>query len=127
MRYDGALESGQEPLEAARQRPKKKSKKKPRPRFEHPLCPDAATFEIYLEGLLSQFESHDLKTAVTFELLPAWLDFLASLGLLDPELQQRTLTAIYPLKELVIEALDLSHEDPAIEENIERAWKALEV
>jgi len=122
LRYEGLLEAEQMGLEVVAQRPKKKSKKKSRPQLEHPLCPDASTFEIFLDGLLESFEAHDLKAATTFELLPAWLDFLNSVGLLETKQKERALTAIYPLREQVIEALGMSFEDPAIEENIEKAW-----
>lgn len=127
LRYERLLEAEQTGLEGVAQRPKKKSKKKSRPQLEHPLCPDASTFEIFLDGLLESFEAHDLKAATTFELLPAWLDFLNSVGLLEMKQKERALTAIYPLKEHVIEALGMSFEDPAIEENIEKAWGAVNV
>ena len=121
------MEAEQTGVEGVAQRPKKKSKKKSRPQLEHPLCPDASTFEIFLDGLLESFEAHDLKAATTFELLPAWLDFLNSVGLLETKQKERALTAIYPLREQVIEALGMSFEDPAIEENIEKAWGAVKV
>ena len=127
LRDEGVLETGQMGLEAAAKRPQKKSKKKSRPQLEHPLCPNASTFEVFLGGLLESFEPHDLKAATTFELLPAWLDFLNSVGLLETEQKARALTAIYPLREHVIEALSVSFEDPAIEENIEKAWGAVNV
>jgi hypothetical protein len=124
QRSRGKLEGRERSVEAFMPRRKKKSKAKPRSRVEHPLCPDLATLDRFMGRLLHSFNPQYYKAAITLELMPAWLNFLTSRGLLDEDLEREVLNSILPLKQSVINVLGDWLEDPTIGANIKLAWEA---
>lgn len=92
-RHAGLLEprpSVMEELTRPRSRPE------PKPVFRppaHVLCPDRTTFDAYLADLLAITNSRVFFAAATLALLPVWLRFLESRGLLDAKTAGATLRA----------------------------------
>lgn len=64
---------------------------------EHVLCPDARTLDPFLGGLSGLFEPSYYRIAATLAVIPAWLRFLQSRGLIDADRQQQSLAEIQPL------------------------------
>ena len=100
---------------------KQKPKKQPIPK--HPLCPDAATLDIFLGGLLDFMNPQYYKLAATIELIPAWLKFLEARQLIDRTLHNETVQSIQAnLIETILDVYDHSVSDPFLRRNLERIW-----
>lgn len=87
---------------------KKRPPKAPKP--EHPLCPEKVTLDVHLGGLMDMFNGLFHRTAATFELIPAWLRFLQTRGLIDEDRRKRTIEQIMPLRNNLLKIWESSGE-----------------
>jgi hypothetical protein len=81
---------------------------------EHILCPDRETFKRYLERLLVAGNPQPYRAAALFELMPAWLRYLAQNELLDAQQQQRSLREVEALRDSMIEIWSNYTADPVL-------------
>lgn len=88
-RFEGEL--GVAPSPKRRPRGKEAAPAAPAPSV---LCPDAATLETFLRTLMGFLLGEPWRAAATFELMPAWLRFLESRGLIDSEQRQQTVQVL---------------------------------
>ncbi|MGH9838907.1 MAG: hypothetical protein ACREEM_08995 [Blastocatellia bacterium] len=88
--------------------------------FGHLLCPDRKRFDHYLAKMLGMFNYQPYKAAAAMELVPAWMRFLQTQGLVDAELRKRTLDDLKPLAGELRKIFDNIHSDPTPGEAIRR-------
>jgi hypothetical protein len=100
---------------------RRKSRRRP-PRPEHLLCPDRGTLDRFLVNLLNLFSWQTYKAAAIFELLPAWLRFLESRGLIDPQQHAKTLHELDGMAADMVKVLSNYPSDPALRLAAER-WR----
>lgn len=112
VRQAGTLEEFQTLYHLTRKGKRRRRKAGQRPP-RHVLCPDRETLAFVFQRQLLPLERYH-EAAAFFELVPAWLRFLAGRGLLDTELQQRTLTELAGLQESLIDCFDDCYEYPAL-------------
>lgn len=124
-RFNGDLEPKKSPLETGMHPRRRKPKKKPRRRVDHLFCPDRVTLDHFLGKLLGFLNPQRYKVAATFELMPAWLSFLESRGLVDEDRRASTISEIYPLKKTLIQVFEEYSEDSTLEQNIQAAWQVI--
>jgi hypothetical protein len=121
-RHAGELEPRDSPFERMVRPKGRKTPSVVRRPQAHPLCPDRATFDSFLAGMLNIISPQHYYAAATLELTPAWLRFLEAHGLLTAE--QRA-TALDELRGLVAEAAPIWKQrtgDPSVGRNIQLAW-----
>jgi hypothetical protein len=102
-------------------RPKQKFPKPPRP--AHPLCPDCATLDVFLGGLVGYLNGLFHAAAAVFQAVPAWLRFLESRRLIDGDLRQKTANELLPLH-LTLSRIWQTYEDDPTLDRQEQAWPA---
>jgi hypothetical protein len=120
QRLDGELEPGENLWESG----KRSGKRTPRivvRDFSQLLCPDSATLDRFLGGYLGFLNFQTYPAAATMEMVPAWLRFLKTRGLIDAEQQNRALQALIGLKNQLIKLWGESKDDPALEEGL-KSW-----
>src|SRR5262249_1629197 len=84
-RHAGELEPSESPFDFGR-RPKVQKPPRPAPPAPpHPLCPDRATLDHFIGGMLGFISPQYYDAAATLELVPAWLRFLERHELLTAE------------------------------------------
>lgn len=88
------------------------------PEQRHPLCPDGDTLARLFEKLLHAAQPQPYRTAVCFELLPGWLRFLLSRGLIDGDQQHQTLQEVGALRDDLQQTWRAYVEDPALAANV---------
>jgi hypothetical protein len=121
-RAEGGLEEEPSLFEKMMQ-PELKDKEKPPPSFHHILCPDKKTLERFLGSRLSFFSFRIFRVAIFFESIPAWLRFLESKGLIEHEMQRKTVSSIYELYGDIRNIFEREGEDKqCLIENIEKAY-----
>lgn len=81
----------------------------------HPLCPDCATLDIYLGDRLHIFAAQPYRAAALFEMIPLWLRFLETHGLLDPAQREVELSEMRELAPDLLTVLDKFSSDPALQ------------
>jgi len=118
-RHEGELEPRQSMFDAV-MNPQKKPKPKPR-QPDHPLCPDRDTFDRYLSSMLSLMAMRVYDVAATFELMPAWMRFLESRGLIDSSQRASTLADIGGLQSTLLKLWTSDRDYVALAENV-RTW-----
>lgn len=91
---------------------------KPR-KIEHALCPNRVTFEAYVASMLNPLRQAYYQATATLELLPSWLAFLETRGLLEPDHRARVLEQCRPLAESMRNLLR-DHFDPALRRALEQ-------
>ncbi|HSN73569.1 MAG TPA: hypothetical protein VL334_00605 [Anaerolineae bacterium] len=97
-RYDGELKA------ASRSRTGKKNKSKASASQSNSiLLPDYATFDCYLIDLLNPVSPRPHRLAALFEMLPAWLRFLESRGLIDADQHAQSLSELGDLAASLVE------------------------
>jgi hypothetical protein len=94
-------------------RPARRKRKGGRGRASNPLCPDRASLDYYLAGLLGFMNPQPHEAAATLELIPAWLRFLESRGLIDAATRANALRELSGLSSELAELLDKLSADPA--------------
>jgi hypothetical protein len=119
-RHEGDLNPQPSMLERARH-PNRKLPLPPRP--IHPLCLERVTLEVHLSRLVGQFNGLYHTAAALFELVPAWLRFLESRGLIDADLRKKNLEELRPLHADLLKALQNYTDDPTLYRNLQ-AWPA---
>ena len=80
----------------------------------HPLCPDAATLDGFFGGLLRLLRYQIYHVAATFELVPAWLEFLQMRGLVRHAIAGRTLQDLKSLHEPLLKMYGLEKSDTSL-------------
>jgi len=79
-----------------------------------PLCPDHATLDYFLGVLLNMINFQIYKAVATLELMPAWLDFLASRQLIADNAPAPILKPLAPLHASLLQICDRYADDPAL-------------
>ena len=120
-RLAGKLEPKQSVLESMRNPPKKAKQKQKLP--TNFLCPDRDTLDRYLAELLHFMNPLQHQAAATLELIPTWLRFLKTKGLLEPKMQKSTLNELGKLQATLSKLFQSDRSDPAIADNVSR-WTA---
>jgi hypothetical protein len=110
-RHEGDLDPRPSMLERA-MNPKMKLPPPPKP--GHPLCPERVTLEVCLAGLIGFFTPQHHLAAALFEVMPAWLRFLESRRLIDPDRRVKTVEELGPLRDSVLRMWEKYAEDPAL-------------
>jgi hypothetical protein len=100
-----------------------KLKLPPPPPPGHPLCPERVTLEVYLAGLMGMFNNLYHVMAAVFEIMPAWLRFLETCGLIDADRRVMTVKELVPLHTSLLKALEKWGGDPTINRTLQ-AWPA---
>jgi hypothetical protein len=88
---------------------------------DHPLCPDRDTLKRFLTGMLSMLNYQNYDVVATMELLPSWLRFLETRGLIEPTQRESTMSDIGSLHAELLGAFGPSDGDPVLAENF-RKW-----
>lgn len=78
-----------------------------------PLLPDRASVETLLGGYLTVFNANPHKAAAIFELLPAWIRFLAGLGVVTDEGVKTAVSNLHGLDETMRSLWSSYPSDPA--------------
>jgi hypothetical protein len=90
-------------------------------RYEHLLCPDRERLDTFLAENLQILNHQPHKVAAAMELIPAWMRFLETQGLLDAILRKETLENLKPLAGCLLKAFDtLRSSDPTLHEALKR-------
>ena len=101
--------------------PFRSKKQKQRPKATapaHPLCPDRRTLDAYLGGLNLDFSPQNYRIAAMFELVPAWLRFLESHGLIDTDRREQTLGEMSALGHDMRAMFAKYQADPALQQAV---------
>ncbi len=85
------------------------------------LCPDHASLDRYLAGLLGFLSTQYYRAVSLFELIPAWLRFLKSVNLIDASMAEDTLQRLMPLRDSLLTMCQKRFDDPALEQAL-AAW-----
>lgn len=102
---------------------KPQRKPQPKPKVpDHPLCPDRETLDRYFSDLLNFMNPQHYDIAATFELMPAWLRFLESRGLLEPTRREAALAELHLLQPTLLELSEADGTDTTLVENLQR-WR----
>ncbi len=117
-RQAGDLEPRQSMFDAM-MNPQRKPKSKPRVP-EHLLCPDRDTLDCYFAQLLHFLNPQHYDVAATFELMPAWLRFLETRGLIEPHQRETTLAELRDLHATLLRLWEADRTDPTLAENLQR-------
>ena len=88
---------------------------------DHPLCPDRNTLSRFLTGMLTMLNFQNYDVVATMELLPSWLRFLETRGLIEPARRESTIADIGNLHTELLSEFGPSNEDPILAENF-RKW-----
>jgi hypothetical protein len=113
------------PGEATSKRPakgKKGARRQPAVQPSSSLVPRYASLDRHLVGLFGFLSAQPYKAAALTELLPAYLHFLARLGLIHPTEMDAALGSLRPLARQLWTALDNYGADIAAVEAVEAAW-----
>ncbi len=86
----------------------------------HPLCPNPDRLTNHLAELESIFDYQPHKAVALMEMIPVWMRFLQSRGLLDAELRKRTLNDLRQVAGDLHQRLDHILSDPALGKALER-------
>lgn len=119
-RHEGDLDPKPSMLEQA-MHPKKKLPPPPKP--GHLLCPERVTFEVHLAGLVGFMNAMYGTAAALFELVPPWLRFLESRGLIDADRHAKTLEDLRPLRADLLRLVESYRDDPALFQHL-KTWPA---
>jgi hypothetical protein len=116
-RNEGELDPRPSMMELAL-RPNLKLPKPPKP--IHPLCPERVTFEAHLAGLLGFLNFLYYRSAALFEIVPAWLRFLESRGLIDADTRTKVVANLRPLHAELLRIWESFSDDPTLLRNAQR-------
>jgi len=84
----------------------------------HPIYPDAKTLDRYLGELMGFLSFQFYEASALFELLPAWLRFLAKYNLLDESVHEKLLQSLNYLIDPLLQITRKQLRDPLVEENL---------
>ena len=82
------------------------------------LYPTAETLDRYLGELMGFMSFQFYEASALFELLPAWLRFLAKYNFLDVKVHEKLLQSFNYLKDILIQIARQQLTDPLVEENL---------
>jgi hypothetical protein len=117
----GDLEYHESMLDSAlRSAGKKREPIKKYRRYEHLLCPDRERLDTCLAQMLTMLNFQPHNAAALMELIPAWLRFLQTQGVIDAELRRRTLTDLKRVADDLLKPYSEMHSDPALHEALTR-------
>jgi hypothetical protein len=120
-RNAGDLEYRESMLDSAlRSAGRKREPIKKYKRYEHPLCPDRERLDQFLGGKLQLLSYQPHNATAMMELVPAWMRFLQTQGLVDVEFRRRTLGDLKRVADDLLKALSGIHADPTLRKAIER-------
>lgn len=105
-----------------RSKAKKRSRRQPAVWSSSPLVPRCASLDRHLVGLFPFLGPKPYKAAALTELLPAYLRFLARLGLIHPTEMDDALESLHPLAGHLRTALDNYGADIVAVQAVEAAW-----
>jgi len=105
-----------------RSKAKKRSRRQPVVQPSSSLAPRYASLDRHLVGLFGFLSAQPYKAAALTEMLPAYLHFLARLGLIHPTEMDTALGNLRPLVSHLQTALDNYGIGPVAVEAVERAW-----
>jgi hypothetical protein len=117
-RHEGDLDPRPGMLERA-VHPNKKLPPPPKP--IHPLCFERVTLDVHLACLLGFLNAQYHTAAALFEVVPAWLRFLESRGVIDADLRKKNLEELHPLRADLLKGLQNYMEDPTLQRDLQ-AW-----
>jgi hypothetical protein len=120
QRLDGELEPKKSLWESGK-RSRKRTPLNVTRDLSHLLCPDHGTLDRFLAGYLGFLNFQYYPAAATMEMVPAWLRFLKTRGLIDAEQQNRTFEALSDLKNQLIKIFENFKEDPSLREGL-KSW-----
>jgi hypothetical protein len=86
------------------------------------LFPEAHVLENVINSLFGLISGKLYHAAALVELLPAYLHFLARLGLIHPKQTDYALNRLKPQAKQIIQILEAGDSDPIVRENVARAW-----
>jgi hypothetical protein len=122
-RHAGKLEPRESLFDFGRRPKGQKTPRKARHTSPRPLCPDSATLDRFLAGMLNFISPQYYEAAATLELTPAWLRFLEAQALLTPD---HRAVVLEDLRKLVTNAAPIWEQymaDPTVGRNIQLAWQ----
>jgi hypothetical protein len=111
QRHNSELDPRPSMMESALH-PDRKLPKPPPP--IHPLCPERVTFEVCLAQMVGTFNNLFHKAAALFEIVPAWLRFLESRGLIDEQTRTKVVADLLPLQAAIQRLWGTFRDDPAL-------------
>ncbi len=82
--------------------------------YKHLLCPDRERLDRYLAEMFDPVTAQSHNVSAVIELIPAWLRFIESEGLIEAELRERTLRDLAPVTGDLRRKLEASPIDPAL-------------
>lgn len=89
-------------------------------RYEHPLIPDRERLDLFLAGMLDFLNPLHYRVAATFEIVPAWLRFMESRGLIDADERARGIRDLAGMSDDLRPAFE-KFPDPALPLALERS------
>jgi len=121
-RHDGDLDDQRSMFERM-SHPKKKIPAAVDSPDYHILCPDLKTLDCFLAGNLDFMSPQPYKVAALFELIPLWLAFLESRGLLSAERRRQAMEELASLGSDIPPIIERYTDDPAVAEGVMQYWK----
>jgi len=103
-------------------RNKKGKAKRENNRPSHILCPDAETLDIFLTRKINVFSKRVHKVGAILELIPTWLRFLESKGLLDYDQKEDTFAELISIQATWLKILTKLSHDQALLSGVSTAW-----
>ena len=88
--------------------------------YGHLLCPDRERFDHFLAQMLQLLSYQPHNAAAMMELIPAWMRFLQTQGLIDAELRRQTLEDLKKIVGNLLNIFGNTHGDPTLREAIKR-------
>ncbi len=119
-RHRGDLDPRPSMLERALY-PEPRLPKPPRP--AHPLCPERATLEVFLAGMMGGFSGLYYTAAAVVQAIPAWLRFLELRRLINADVRQKVAKDLLPLHATLSRIWKNYRDDPALDQQ-GQAWPA---
>lgn len=120
-RFKGQLVETSKPFEGVMKSGKKQ--KEPILVFDHDLCPDKATLDVFLRLNYGFLDFRAFKAAAVYESIPAWLRFVESKGLIDIDTREKTFNELKTLLPVMEEILELEVRRQTFPmEQIKKAW-----
>jgi len=126
QRFDGRLEPQESLFDLEPRRSKKRRRKSKRRQPSHALCPDQETLDRFLGGMLNFINPQFYKAAATFELLPAWLRFLESRGLIDAAKHRETSQMLRSLIPSMRQIWENRPDDRSLLQGLQTCWESEE-
>ncbi len=90
--------------------------------YKNLLVPDRERFEKYMVNMFQIWSPQPYRAAALMELVPVWLRFLQSQGLIDGEFRKRTVQELKPLADDLLKIYRRGYHDQNLCDAMER-WK----